>query len=121
MVNIKNITKFGIVSGFLVIGAFFLFSNSAQASLTSSAAVSVGEAVSPRSLYVQNCASCHGSDGKGQTAKGKRLEADDISGGEVSESKAVRVITRGKGKMPGFGKKLTAAQIAQIASYVRNL
>ena len=115
VVNMKNITKFGIVSGFLVIGAFFLFSNSAQASLTS------GETVSPKSLYVQNCARCHGSNGKSQTALGKKLEADDISGGGVSTSKAVRIITSGRGKMPSFKKKLSSAQIASIAEYIKSL
>lgn len=120
MVNMTNITKFGIVSGFLVIGAFFLFSNAAQASLTSGEAASHGETVSPRSLYVQNCARCHGSNGKSQTALGKKLEADDISGG-VSTAKAVRLITNGRGKMPAFKKKLSSAQIASIAQYIKSL
>jgi len=31
------------------------------------------------------------------------------------------VITAGKGDMPGFSKKLTAAQIRQIAGYIRTL
>ena len=121
MVNMKNIAKFGIVSGFLVIGAFFLFSNSAQASLASGGSASVGETVSPRSLYVQNCARCHGANGKAQTALGKKLEADNISGGGVSTAKAIRLITNGKGKMPAFGKKLSAAQIASIANYLHGL
>lgn len=121
MINIKNIAKFGIVSGFLVIGAFFLFSNSVHAGLANSGAVLAAEAVSPRSLYVQNCARCHGSNGKSQTTLGKKLEADDISGGDVSTSKAVRIITGGKGKMPGFKKKLSSAQIASIAEYIKSL
>ena len=121
MVNMKNITKFGIVSAFLVVGAFFLFSNSAQASLSSSENVINSEAVSPRSLYVSNCARCHGSNGKSQTALGKKLEADDISGGGVSTSKAVRIITSGRGKMPSFKKKLSSAQIASIAEYIKSL
>ena len=121
MVNLKNISKIGIVTGFFVVGAFFLFSNSAQASLANRKAAATGEAMSPRSLYVQNCASCHGSNGKSQTAKGKQLEADDISGGDVSTSKAVRIITNGKGKMPGFKRKLSSAQISQIAEYIKSL
>ncbi len=117
----KNIIKFGIVSAFLVAGAFFLFSNSAQASLFPVMSTSAGETVSPRSLYVQNCARCHGSDGKAQTALGKKLEADNISGGGVGTAKAVRLITNGKGKMPSFKKKLSTGQIASIAEYIKSL
>ena len=118
MVSIINNTKFGIVSGFLVIGAFFLFSNAARASLTS------GEAVSPRSLYVQNCARCHGSNGKSQTALGQKLEADDLTSADTkakSSARLIRQITNGRGDMPGFKKKLTAAQIRSIADYIRRL
>ncbi len=112
----KTTLKFGVVSGFLVIGAFFLFSKSAEAN------VAAGEmATSPRSLYVSNCARCHGSDGKSQTAQGKKLDADNISGGGISTAKAVRIITSGKGKMPGFGRKLTPAQISSIAAYIKSL
>ena len=111
----KKFLKLGIVSGFLVAVTFLVFSNSAQATISAAEA-----AASPRSLYISNCATCHGSDGKSQTAKGRRLEADDISGG-TSTSKTIRLVTNGKGKMPSFRKKLTAAQIKSIADYVRTL
>ncbi|HEV7700963.1 MAG TPA: cytochrome c [Pyrinomonadaceae bacterium] len=75
---------------------------------------------SPRSLYVQNCAKCHGSDGKAQTRLGRKLDADNITGG-VSAGKTTRLVTNGKGKMPSFKRRLTAAQIAQIAEYVSGL
>ncbi|HMT08076.1 MAG TPA: cytochrome c [Pyrinomonadaceae bacterium] len=73
-----------------------------------------------RSLYVKHCASCHGNDGRSNTTRGRETEADDITGG-VSTAKTIRVVTNGRGDMPGFKRKLTAAQIASIARYVATL
>jgi cytochrome c553 len=75
---------------------------------------------SPRTLYVQNCARCHGGDGKANTTLGRKYKADDISGG-TGVNKTIRIVTNGKGHMPSFKKRLTAAQIAQIANYVSSL
>lgn len=79
---------------------------------------------SSRSLYIRNCARCHGSDGRGDTELGRLNDAPDISGGRMKNVGAARLrslISRGKGSMPGFGKKLTASQISSLASYVRAL
>lgn len=84
------------------------------------AASSNAESVSSRSLYNIHCASCHGRDGRSNTAKGRETEADDITGG-VNTAKTIRVVTNGRGDMPSFKKKLSAAQIASIARYVRSL
>lgn len=116
----KKFIKLSIVASFLAFGAFFAFSNAAQASLVPMSGELNADAISPRSLYASNCAGCHGSNGKGQTARGRKLEADDISGG-TSTSKTIRVVTNGKGKMPSFKRRLTSAQIAQIAGYVSTL
>ena len=103
-----------------VVAGFFVFSTHG----TSVNAAAIESESSPRSLYVSNCARCHGTNGRAQTAQGKKLDADDLTGGDatgISDAKMTRVITSGKGKMPSFRKKLTAAQIAQISSYVRSL
>ena len=80
----------------------------------------VAKAGSPRSLYVQNCARCHGANGKAETALGKKLGADNISGG-LDSAKIIRTVTNGRGDMPSFKKKLSKAQIKSIAGYVRSL
>jgi mono/diheme cytochrome c family protein len=97
-------------------GAVFVL---ARSTATSSAAV-LEDVSSPRTLYVQNCARCHGSDGKANTSLGRKYKADDISGG-VGVNKTIRLVTNGKGHMPSFKRKLTAAQISQIANYVSGL
>jgi mono/diheme cytochrome c family protein len=77
----------------------------------------------PRSLYITNCARCHGADGSSQTTLGKKLEAPDLreSAKEMSSGKIVRIITNGKSDMPSFKRKLTKAQISSLASYIRKL
>ncbi len=113
--------KLAVVIIFLIAG-FVVFSS--RETQIAAASTMFESEVSPRSLYVSNCARCHGTNGKAQTSQGRKTEADDLTRGDVkgiSDAKMTRVITNGKGKMPAFGKRLTAAQIAQISGYVRGL
>lgn len=106
------------VLGVIALGIFALIYDSFA--VRTAAASSNAESVSSRSLYNVHCASCHGRDGRSNTAKGRETEADDITGG-VSTAKTIRVVTNGRGDMPGFKKKLSAAQISSIARYVATL
>ncbi|MFL6374350.1 MAG: c-type cytochrome [Pyrinomonadaceae bacterium] len=87
---------------------------------TTTTAAAVEDMSSPRSLYTKNCAGCHGAKGKAETRLGRKYKADDISGG-VGTGKTIRIVTSGKGHMPSFKKRLSSAQIAQIAEYVKSL
>ena len=114
----QRLAKLVAVVAFLLLGVFMFAPGETQ--VTSASAAFAGEA-SPRSLYVQNCARCHGSNGKAQTALGRKLEADDLTTSTAGDAKIVRMITNGRGKMPGFKRKLTSAQISSIAEYVKGL
>jgi mono/diheme cytochrome c family protein len=79
---------------------------------------------SPRSLYINNCARCHGADGKSQTEQGRQNDTPDISGGKLrsrSTKRLTNIIVNGDGDMPAFGKKLTKTQISSLVKYVRGL
>jgi mono/diheme cytochrome c family protein len=39
-----------------------------------------------KDVYTDNCAKCHGDDGKGQTKMGQKLEARDYSDAKVQDS-----------------------------------
>jgi mono/diheme cytochrome c family protein len=73
-----------------------------------------------KALFARRCASCHGMDGKGQTAMGKRLGATDLTGLQSSEGAISAAIENGKPpKMFSFKGKLTAEQIQALAAYVK--
>jgi mono/diheme cytochrome c family protein len=76
-------------------------------------------------LYARNCASCHGRDGRAKTPKAKSNHARNLVDAEwqdrVSDERIFNVIMNGKGKMPGYGKKLSEQEINALVSYVRSL
>ena len=73
----------------------------------------------PSALFKENCAICHGEDGKGKTPKGKQLNARDLTDAEWQEDETdddlIKVITEGEMDMPSFQKKLTKEQIESLA------
>ncbi|HYL91853.1 MAG TPA: cytochrome c [Alphaproteobacteria bacterium] len=75
-------------------------------------------------LYKTKCAVCHGPDGKGDTAAGKKLGVKDFHSPEIAKAKDAELIeatTKGKGKMPSYDKKLTDDQIKELIKYIRTL
>jgi mono/diheme cytochrome c family protein len=72
-------------------------------------------------IYAQNCARCHGADGRAQTRKGREIDAVDFTSDDWSPDAArdARIISRGKGSMPAFGRRLSQAQINAVAQYIR--
>lgn len=82
------------------------------------------EIASQASVYRAHCARCHGADGHANTPAGRETDADDLTTGKVkgmSASRMAQIIRKGKGDMPAFGKKLSAAQIAGVVRYVKTL
>jgi len=77
------------------------------------------------SLYNKKCAECHGKDGRSKSFKGKLTHARDLTNAEwqerVSDERIYNSISKGKEKMPAFGKKLSEAEINSLVTYVRNL
>jgi mono/diheme cytochrome c family protein len=73
-------------------------------------------------LWGQHCASCHGKDGSGNTAMGKKLGVKDYTKSQdFSEAEAANVIKNGKGKMKGYAAKLSDADVKALVAYVRGL
>ena len=112
----KSVFKIGAVSLFLVIGCFGLIPKGDPEKVSSA------ETAELASLYGTHCSSCHGGDGRSNTPKGRDTDADDLTTSKVqnmSAAKMSRIIKNGKGDMPGFAKKLTAAQITAIIRHVK--
>ena len=75
-------------------------------------------------LYKAKCASCHAADGSGNTPAGKSLKVRDLCSADVqklSDAELTKVIADGKGKMPGYAKKLSADQIKALVATIRSM
>ena len=73
-------------------------------------------------LWAQKCASCHGKDGSGNTAMGKKLGVKDYTKNQsFSDAEAKNAITNGQGKMQAFKGKLSDADVKALVAYVRSL
>jgi mono/diheme cytochrome c family protein len=72
--------------------------------------------------FKTRCAPCHAADGSGNTPMGKKLAAKALGSAEVqklSDAELARTISAGKGKMPAFGTKLSAEEIAEVVKVIR--
>lgn len=75
-------------------------------------------------LYKAKCDACHGADGKGDTAAGKKLGARDFASAEVqkeTDAQLIEITAKGKNKMPGYEKSLYDSQIKDLVAYIRGL
>ncbi len=77
-----------------------------------------------KDLYLSKCAACHGPDGAGKTAKGKKLKVQDVhvTAGKMSADEMLKIVTDGKGQdMDGYGKTLSKDQIKGLVDFYRGL
>ena len=88
--------------------------------MVASAGVSLG--ADAAATWASSCASCHDKDGSGHNAMGKRLGVKDYTKDQsFSDAEATAAIKDGKGKMKGFGAKLSDADVKALVAYVRGL
>jgi mono/diheme cytochrome c family protein len=77
-----------------------------------------------KDLYMSKCATCHGPDGAGKTAKGKKLKVQDVhaTATKMTADDMIKIVTDGKGQdMDGFGKTLSKEQIKGVVDFYRGL
>jgi mono/diheme cytochrome c family protein len=95
-----------------------------------SAAPLAMRAADAKTNWANNCAQCHGADGKANTKMGKTLSAKDLTDpkvqAEFTDAKATQSIKEGvkqngKTTMKAFGGKLTDEEISALVKYVRTL
>ncbi|MGC2421716.1 MAG: cytochrome c [Candidatus Acidiferrales bacterium] len=75
-------------------------------------------------LFKAKCAVCHGTDGKGDTAVGKKLGVRDFASPEVqkeTDEELIEVTTKGRNKMPAYGGILKDSQVKDLVAYIREL
>ena len=72
--------------------------------------------------YKTKCSVCHGPDGKGGTAVGKKLGARDFASPEVqkqSDDQLTAIINDGKNKMPAFKKSVKPELAKDLVAFIR--
>jgi len=77
-----------------------------------------------KDLYLNKCATCHGPDGAGKTAKGKKLKVQDVhaTATKMTADEMIKIVTDGKGQdMDGYGKTLSKDQIKGVVDFYRGL
>ena len=68
-----------------------------------------------RSLFLKNCAHCHGDDARGD-------EGPDLHGLKRSDEWIARRIRNGvKGEMTAFGEKFSQSDVDALIAYLRSL
>jgi cytochrome c6 len=107
----RIILKSVITLVLIALGIVFLLpgSGSRQVSAKSSGA----------DTYQQQCATCHGGDGKANTARGKRKGATDLTKSNISTAQGIKVISNGREQMPAFKGTLSEADIRDVMAYIR--
>jgi mono/diheme cytochrome c family protein len=87
-------------------------------------------AADAKTNWDNNCAQCHGKDGRADTKMGKTLSAKDLTDPKVqaafTDAKATQSIKEGvkqngKTTMKAFGGKLTDDEVKALVAYVRTL
>ena len=91
-----------------------------------------GYAASASDNWDNDCASCHGADGKGQTKQGKKLKLRDYTDAKVQADfkdedmlkailEGVKDKDSGKERMKGFKDELSADEAKDLVAFVRKL
>ena len=91
------------------------------------AAANDNERAAPQ-LYRKYCVSCHGSDGRAKTSKGKFSHARNLTEAqwqdEVTDERIFNSIMNGRnqrGNMPAFSNKIKQNEAESLVNFVRRL
>jgi len=113
----------GTVSGLSALGIAFAAGEIIRPKPASGSVAAVTSVIPPAgtieregySLFMMNCAHCHGEDARGD-------EGPDLHGVTKSDARIASLIKNGiKGEMPRFGTKLTDTDVQALIAFVRSL
>jgi mono/diheme cytochrome c family protein len=80
--------------------------------------------VDAQALFNENCAKCHGIDGRARTFHGRLVGAQNFTdekwGTRVTDEEMSDAIKKGPKAMPAFQKKLSQSEIDALVAYVRS-
>ena len=80
--------------------------------------------VDARGLFVENCAVCHGKNGRAHTFHGWLVGAQNLTDAKfqanTTDQEIIKAIKTGPSVMPAFEKKMSPSEIDALATYVRS-
>ena len=77
-------------------------------------------------LYANNCALCHGADGRAQTTMGRAIDAPNLADPgwwkktRPTDKRLTASVRDGRKQMPAFGRQLSKSEIAALVVFVRS-
>jgi mono/diheme cytochrome c family protein len=78
-----------------------------------------GTSLTANPVYQKNCKKCHGENAEGRHFGGPSLISEKAAAMSANEPHGI--IANGKGHMPKFGDKLTAAEIDTLVQQIEAL
>ena len=79
--------------------------------------------VDARGLFMENCAVCHGKNGRARNFHGWLVGAQNLTDAkfqaDTTDEEIIKAIKTGPSVMPAFEKKLSPSEIDALATYVR--
>ena len=107
----------------LVITSLFSLGCASRGPLTVEEATYPASKVVAKGLFEENCARCHGTNGRAHTFHGRLVGAQNLTDAkwqsETTDAQIINAIKTGPGVMPAFEKKLSESEIDALAAYVR--
>lgn len=105
-------------------GSLFLISGCASTGpLTAQQANYPADKIAARGLFAENCATCHGKNGRAHTFHGWLVGAQNFTDpkwqADTTDGQILNAIKTGPSVMPAFEKKLSPSEIEALAKYVR--
>ena len=79
---------------------------------------------SARALFVAQCASCHGNEGRGDGPMAAMFRPADLSASALqsarTDAELTASITAGRGRMPAFGQNLRPEAVSALVRLIRS-
>ena len=103
----------------VALAAFAAIALGAVFGLNHQSAVEAAQKVDAAKLYKEQCAKCHGAEGKGLPGLGTPNFADEKWQARRTNQALTKVIAEGAGIMPPYGEALKKTEITALVKHIR--